>query len=155
MLYEKKLFVKEKVEQLKFAILRVSGKPFLPLNRCLVETQRTDDDGNIWCTTTAALPKVLLSEKGFEVSLKFAHKEEDMFLDLKGLAYIEEYSELIRDEVTGSKVNFRKERKILLRIAVNEAGYFRKKSLSRYTSVLQSIWSFSFRSWIPGRSKVA
>lgn len=152
--------LRSKVEAFHFAVMKIVGKPFLKINRTLIETVRMDESGQIWASVKDSLPKLLISPQGFNVNLRYANKEDETYLQVKGKAFIEEYFESVTDKPDSGKVSFTKEKEILLRIEVESADFFRKKVLSKYTSMLQNIWSFSVgklisSSTLPARNKIA
>ena len=141
--------VRRKVEMLHYAVLKIVGKHFLKINRILVETERMDESGTIWLSTKDALPKILINTKGFNVHLRYVNKEEEKYLQIEGRAYIEQYSETVLDEPRQDKVTFKNQNNILIRVEIATAEYFKKKTISRYTSFLQSIWTLSMGRLIP------
>ena len=135
--------VQRQVESLHFAAMKIVGKPLLKVNRLLVETVRADDSGTIWVTAKDPLHKILINPKGFNVHLRYVNKDEETYLQIEGRAFIEQYSEIVTDEPGDEKVMFKNQKEILIRVEISTAAYFRKKTLSKYTSILQSIWSLS------------
>src|SRR6478609_6645381 len=102
-----------------------------------------DESGIIWLTSKDPLPKILISAKGFNVHLRYINKDEEKYLQIEGKAFIEQYSEIVTDESQKDKVTFKNQKNILIRVEVSTAEYFKKKTISRYTSFLQSIWTLS------------
>lgn len=152
--------LRSKVEAFHFGVMKIIGKPFLNINRTLIETVRMDEAGYIWASVKDSLPRLLISPNGFIVHLRYANKQDETYLQVKGKAFIEEYAESVTDQPESGKVSFKKEKAILLRIEVESAEFFRKKVLSKYTSMLQNIWSFSVGRLInptalPSRNKIA
>lgn len=142
-------FIKGKIGYIKFARMKIKGKPFLKENRFIIEAIRMDESGNLWAVVKQPLPQILIGPKGFHVTLQFVHKEEDMFLRAKGTAFIEEYSESLHDKDSRSEMLFIHEKSVLLRIELATANYFRKRTLSDYTSVMQWITGLTFKNLIP------
>lgn len=142
-------FIKGKIEYIKFARMKIKGKPFLKENRFIIEAVRMDESGNLWATVKQPLPQILIGPKGFQVTLQFVHKEEDMFLRARGTAFIEEYSESLQDRNNRDEMLFIHEKSVLVRIELTTANYFRKRSLSDYTSVMQWISGLTFKNLIP------
>lgn len=137
--------VRERVEHLKFAILKIRGKNFLPMSRCMVETLSLDNEGNLRCITDAEFPKVLSGPRGFDVTLKYAGKEEKVYLMLCGHAYIEKYVEVVNEQLLKNLIHFHHIKKVSLLIRISSAEVFKKRTLSKYTSFLQSVGSLSFK----------
>ena len=135
--------VRRKVELLHYAVLKIVGKHFLKISRILVETVSMDESGIIWLTSKDPLPKILINPRGFNVHLRYINKHEEKYLQIEGRAFIEQYSEMVMDEHRQDKVTFKNQNNILIRVEVSTAEYFKKKTISRYTSFLQSIWSLS------------
>src|SRR6478736_6615041 len=98
--------VRKKVETLHYAVLKISGKHFLKINRLLVETVKMDDSGTIWLTTNDSLPKLLISPKGFNAHLRYVNKDEEKYLQIEGRAFIEQYAEFTTAEPQQEKVTF-------------------------------------------------
>lgn len=139
-------FVKNKIEYIRFGMVKVTGKPFLKQDRFLSEAIRMDNDGNLWVELKEELPKILINSKGFNVTLQFIQKEEDMFLKAKGKAFVEEYSESIEENSQKPlEAIFENKTRVILRIELNSANYFRKKTLSRYTSMFQNVANLSLK----------
>lgn len=132
------------VENLHYAVMKISGKHFLKVNRVLVETVKMDENGMIWATTRDTLPKILINPKGFNVQLRYANKGQEKYLQVEGKAFIEEYSERISDQADDHKVVFTNSNNVMIRVEISRAEYFTRKNVSRYTSFLQSIWTLSF-----------
>jgi hypothetical protein len=137
-------FVKSKIEYIKYAIMKVPGKPFLQASRFMIESHKADDSGYLWCSTKDPIPKQLLKQPDFAVCIKYVLKEENMFMKVTGRASVVNRS---------PEAHASEDRTVypLLRIQIREAVYFKKKTLSQYTSVLQAVWKFSVKSFIPKR----
>jgi general stress protein 26 len=144
-------FVKNRIEYIRFGMVKITGKPFLKQDRFLSEVIEMDNKGNLWVELKEELPKVLINSKGFSVSLQFVHKEEDMFLKAKGRAFIEEYSEHIEEDTQKPLERiFENKTRIVLRIELQSANYFRKKTLSRYTSMFQNVANLNLKKIFQG-----
>ncbi|MGZ5245707.1 MAG: hypothetical protein ACXWV5_01375 [Flavitalea sp.] len=141
-------FVKSKIEYIRFAMVKVTGKPFLKQDRFLGEALNTDYDGNLWIRLKDELPIQLKSSKGFHVTLQFIHKEEDMFLKAKGKAVLEQHPENFAELNGPDEQNQLKGP--VLKIEMHSAQYFKKKTLSRYTSKLQNICNLTLKKVLPG-----
>ena len=135
--------VRRKVESLHYAAMKISGKRFLKINRLLVETERMDESGTIWLTTNDTLPKILINPKGFNVQLRYVNKGEEKYLQIEGRAFIEQYSETVVAEPDQDKVTFKNQKNISIRVEMETAEYFTKRTISKYTSFLQSVWTLS------------
>lgn len=141
--------IKEKISSIRFAILKIAGKSFMQAARCMVETIQLDDEGNIWCVTNKALPKIHLNNRGFNVSLRYVRKEDDTFMHVTGIAHIEQYSRPLVKNLWANKIFLDEKNYLLIRITMSEVQYFKKKKISKYTSFLQSVWSYSFGKLMP------
>jgi hypothetical protein len=136
--------VKRKIEQIRFGILKISGAPALSIpSSCMIETLQLTDDGYLWCTTHCPPSPKWLRAQGFRVKIKYIQKTEGLFIKLTGQA------EVINNKLPGShkdpiqELSDNKELKLLLKIRIEEAHCFQKKSISPYTSFLQSINNYT------------
>jgi general stress protein 26 len=141
-------FFKTKIEYIRYAVMKVQGKSFLNANRFMIESHQADDNGFLWCSTKDRLPKQLLRQPDFPVCIKYVLKEENMFMKITGRASLVNRN-------PGEEETLEPETGRLLRIKISEAVYFKKKTLSQYTSVLQAVWKFSFKNLIPKRKAKA
>lgn len=81
-------FLKEKIEDIRSALLFSDSKAVLRLPNCLVSAFQVDELGNIWLL--APLPKQQLREfeQRFPVQLNFYRKGKTFYLNIKGEANI-------------------------------------------------------------------
>ncbi|HSB92051.1 MAG TPA: hypothetical protein VLC28_03000 [Flavitalea sp.] len=135
--------VRAKVEKLHYAVMKISGKHFLKSNRLLVETDKMDESGTLWLTTKDPLPKILINSNGFNVHLRYVNKDEEKYLQIEGRAFIEQYSETVTADPGQDKVTFKNQKNIMIRVQMANAEYFKKRTISKYTSFLQSVWTLS------------
>ena len=136
--------VRRKVESLHYAVMKIAGKHFLKINRLLVETERMDEAGTIWLTSNDELPNILINPKGFKVHLRYVNKDEEKYLQIEGRAFIEQYSETVTaDPGEEANVTFKNQKNIRIRVEMSSAEYFKKKTISQYTSFLQLVWTLS------------
>jgi len=135
--------VRRKVESLHYAVMKIAGKHFLKINRLLVETERMDESGTLWLTSNDALPNILINPKGFKVHLRYVNKDEEKYLQIEGRAFIEQYSETVTADPGDAKITFRNEKNIRIRVEMATAEYFKKRTISKYTSFLQLVWTLS------------
>jgi hypothetical protein len=135
--------VRRKVESLHYAVMKIAGKHFLKMNRLLVETDRMDESGTLWLTSNDALPNILINPKGFKVHLRYVNKDEEKYLQIEGRAFIEQYAETVTADPGEAKVTFRNEKNIRIRVEMTTAEYFKKTTISKYTSFLQLVWTLS------------
>lgn len=129
-------------------MVKVTGKPLLKQDRFLSEALYADYDGNLWVKLKDELPGQLKNSKGFHVTLQFIHKEEDMFLKAKGKAIIEEHPESIPEQYSSEESSL--SNGPVLKIEMHSASYFKKKTLSQYTSKLQNICNLTLKRVLPG-----
>lgn len=112
----------------------------------MIETLNLTEDGYLLCSTTS-LPALIKTATGsFRVKLKYIQKAESLFIKLVGRASIIRSSFL--NEI-GSK---QADDKTFIKVKIEEAYCFQKKSTSPYTSFLQSMNTFSMNSPLMGRA---
>lgn len=141
-------FVKSKIEYIRFTMVKVTGKPLLKQDRFLGEALYADYEGNLWVELKDQLPTQLKNSKGFHITLQFIHKEEDMFLKAKGKAILEQNPENIPDQYAVQETS--EPRGPILKIEMHSANYFKKKTLSQFTSKLQNICNLTLKKVLPG-----
>ena len=141
-------FVKSKIEFIRFAMVKVTGKLLLKQDRFLAEAIYADYEGNLWVQLKDELPSQLKNSKGFHVTLQFIHKEEDMFLKTKGKAIAELHPENIPDRFSSEETS--NLNGPILKIEMHSANYFKKKTLSQYTSKFQNICNLTLKRVLPG-----
>lgn len=137
--------LKENLLQIKYGILKTTGILLLKESHSFViETHKVTDEGYLWCTASYILPPDLILERNFAVKLKYIQKATGLFVKVTGRAKVinpsfnAKYFE--KNESTGVKENL-----LLLKIKIEEAQYYKKKSISAYTSFLQAVNNFTFR----------
>jgi hypothetical protein len=135
--------MKQTLEEIRFGILQTSGTPFLKFSHSIIiETLKVTDDGCIWCTS-ASLPAGLVSGKYFGVKLKYVQKAAGIFIKVTGRARVinPAFSIYTTDDgIRGSQQNV-----LLLKVKIEEAHHYKKRSISSYTSFLQAVSNFTFR----------
>lgn len=132
------------IQSINYGILKIESGLMFKNNRCLVETLRIDHVGNIWCKTSEKIDKLYNSGKSFKISLKYVNKIENQYLIISGKAFVEERSEFIKDNLSGDTVQFATNNAITLRVEVKEGNVFKRTALSKYTSILQSVFKFNW-----------
>ena len=133
--------LKMKIQRIKLGLLKVSGSHTLSIpTSCLIEVLRFSDDDHLWCTTAELSSAEIIKIHNSKVKLKFVQKNEGLFIKLTGHAAI------MSSFKTGDLVNNRageSHKPIMLKIKIEHADCFQKRSTSRYTSFLQSISHFA------------
>jgi len=138
-------YLQERISVIKFGILKLPSKSISGFTQVLIETDKVDENGNLWCRTKDKIPASLLAAKEFKVNLKYIQKQEGIFIKISGIASIAEMVDLAMEKA-GEKFPVNSSAKTtLLKIRVTDADLFKKKALSHYTSVLQSIFRFSLQ----------
>ena len=130
--------LQEVIESVRFGVVRITEKSLFSNNRCLVETTHVDESGYIWCITSDTLPAAYQSGKTFPVSLKYVNREQHNYLKITGESTIVEVKQDLASGKKGRNLTY-------IKIRVLEAQFFKKKTLSKYTSIFQSVWKISFR----------
>jgi len=137
--------LKEHLLQIKYGILKTTGIPLWRISHSfMIETHKVTDEGYLWCTASYTLPKDLIFEKSFPVKLKYIQKASGLFVKVTGRAKVinpsfnTKYFE--KNESTGVYENV-----LLLKIKIEDAHYYKKRSISPYTSFLQAINNFTLR----------
>jgi hypothetical protein len=133
--------LKEKLEEIRFGILKISGIPFLKISKSFIaDTCKVDYDGYLWCTIPDTVPFGLSDGKAFTTQLKYVQKQEGLFIKVIGQAMT------VKNGWRGEAKTFEKENLInsndnttLIKIKIEEVQYYRKKSISACTSFLQAI----------------
>ena len=138
----------DQIKHIRFGILHISTKSLVPFSNLLVEAIEIDEHGDLWCLTADSVPGLFLNVKGFKVSLKFVQKQQGLFVKLVGNATVAHYSENMDEPAPDKGVSHRRSHKTMLKIEVLEADLYRKRSLSRYTTILQSVFRFSLKSLV-------
>ena len=134
--------VKLKIQRIKLGLLKATGNHALDIHTsCLIEVLRFTDDNYLWCITTGLSSSGIAKTHNAKVKLKFIRKEEGLFMKLNGRAEI----------IDSHAVGFNREMKsgrlqpkpVMLKIKIDHADCFQKRSTSRYTSFLQSVSHFT------------
>lgn len=144
MVYDNIERLKMKLQQIRFGILKTTNTPFLQLSRSfIIETRKLDYDGYLWCTADLSASTLTLG-KGFAAQLKYVYKPEGLFIKVTGHASVVDPRSLHGHESAEINDFSKEESSCLLRIKIEEVQYYKKKSISAYTSFLQAISVFSF-----------
>ena len=139
-----------KIQRIKLGLLKVSGSHTLSIpTSCLIEVLRFSDDNYLWCIARDLTSSDVSKAHHARVKLKFVRKEEGLFMKLSGRA------ELMDAHAAGFNPEMKKgdleHKPVILKIKIDYADCFQKRSTSRYTSFLQSISHFAGNKAFAGR----
>ncbi|MBC7827642.1 MAG: hypothetical protein H7122_07850 [Chitinophagaceae bacterium] len=137
--------LKENLLQIRYGILKITSIPLLRISHSfMIETHKVTDEGYIWCTAAYPLPSNLIYEKSFAVKVKYIQKTTGLFVKVTGRAKVVNPSFNTRyfekNESAGMTENV-----LLLKIKIEEANYYKKRTISAYTTFLQVVNNFTFR----------
>jgi len=134
--------VKLKIQQIRLGLLKASGGHALSIpTTCLIEVLQFTNDNYLWCITTDLSSSELTKTHNTKVKLKFVRKDEGLFIKLTGRAeIIGTHAGGVRSEMKNTS---RQHKTVLMKIKIEHADCFQKRSTSRYTSFLQSISHFT------------
>jgi general stress protein 26 len=140
--------LKDNLEQIKFGILKTAGSTLLKLsNSFIIETCKVDHNGDLWCTSSVLLPSDLSHRKDFAAQLKYVNKAEGLFIKISGHATLMDVNSPEVHEIQ-ELVNAKPRKNSLLKIKIEEVQYYKKKSVSAYTSFLQAVNIFTLNNAI-------
>jgi general stress protein 26 len=137
--------LKEKIEFIKYGILKVTGPGLFKVPSCLIESFQVDDEGGIWCSVSESVSELMLSGKSFPVQLKYVHKEEGLFLKVQGKATVVQHIKVINETRRHNQGYVQQTNRMILRVHIEEAEFFKKQVMSRYTSFFQSVYNYSYK----------
>ena len=133
--------VKLKIQRIRVGLLKASGgHPLSIPTTCLIEVLRFTNDNYLWCITTDLSSSELTKTHNTKVKLKFVRKDEGLFIKLTGRA---EIVGTHADSVRAEMKNTSRHKTVMMKIKIEHADCFQKRSTSRYTSFLQSISHFA------------
>lgn len=144
--------LKENLLQIKFGILKTGGiPPFRYSNSLMIETHKVTDEGYIWCTAPYSLPSELFMKASFGVKLHYVQKATGLFIKVTGKAKVinPSFNTKYFEKNESSGVN---EKVLLLKVKIERVHYYKKKSLSPYTSILQAVNNFTL-AILPGKDR--
>lgn len=137
--------LKRNLEQIKFGILKTTGSSLLKLTYSfIVDTCKVDCDGYVWCIATAPLPAELTQKKGFAAQLKYVHKVDGVFIKVTGIATPIDANSPDGEAFLHTNMVVITTNQCLLKLRIEEVHYFKKKSISAYTSFFQAVNIFTF-----------
>ena len=135
--------LKLKILGIRLGLLKASGSHALSIpTSCLIEVLRFSDDDYLWCTTTDLSAAEITKTHNAKVKLKFVEKENGLFIRLGGRAEIIGTSAATVDSRNNNRAGHQ-HKPVMLKIKVEYADCFEKRSTSRYTSFLQSVSHFA------------
>lgn len=122
------------------AILKCQESTFAGnTNRAVFLTSRVEPNGTIYGYIPASsMPQ---TPAPIRISLKYACKISNMFVNISGIAHLEDIATTISSTQTVAHG-------VLIRIRVKQADCFQKKTVSLHTSFLQKIFSFTYKTRI-------
>ena len=136
--------IRQKLEQIRFGILKTNVTSFLQSSRSfIIETTRVTDDGFLLCTTADFFPPDLSGGKSFGVNLNFIQKAEGLFFKITGRAVLINNKSLDNNPIESRTDVGHQEQLSFLKVKIEEAHHYKKKSVSAYTSFLQVINIFT------------
>lgn len=141
--------LKENLLEIKYGILKTSGVLLLRhAHSFMIETHKVTDEGELWCTASYTLPYDLIFQKGFPVKLKYVQKATGLFVKVTGRAKV--INPAFNTKYLGKNEGNESDKNVLLlKVKIEEAHYYKKKTISAYTSFLQAINIFTFKA-LPG-----
>ena len=130
--------VKLKIQRIRLGLLKATGNHALDLHTsCLIEVLRFTEDNYLWCITTGLSSSDISKTHNAKVKLKFIRKEEGLFIKLTGRAeVIDLHAVAFNPEMKSGRLQ---PKPVMLKIKIEHADCFQKRSTSRYTSFLQSV----------------
>ena len=123
---EKLLFLKEKIQSIKFAIFRADINSVLQLPNNIIQTLKVEDDGTIWFLTSCSGDHAKTIDRSFYAYLEFYKKGTDCRLQISGTATVIEHD----NEVFITMSNYSKKltgRLVLVKMNIQQAEYFENK----------------------------
>ena len=147
-------FLQDRIRHIRYAILKVSGNSFAQFSNGLADTILVDDEGVLWCSLSDEIPALLLNQHEFRVRLKYIDKDQGFFIRLSGNARIVHSSKEMGELLNQNEILLTPVNRILLKIKITNADLFKKRILSRYTSVLQSVFNFSVKTLLHRTEKI-
>ncbi|MEP7257091.1 MAG: hypothetical protein ABI687_01860 [Flavitalea sp.] len=146
------LRLQEHIRSNRYGMMKISVKSIFPFPNILIESVNVDDNGYLWCTSQENIPALLFSNYAFRVSVKFVDKKDGFFIKLAGNATVVEFSEIMNENAGQNITVHTHHNKTLLKIQILEAELYKKKILSGYTSILQSVFRFSLKNFLPAEN---
>jgi hypothetical protein len=133
--------VKLKIQRIRLGLLKATGSHALNIHTsCLIEVLRFTDDNYLWCITTDLNSADISRTHNAKVKLKFVRKEEGLFMKLTGRAEIIDAPAAGFN--SGMKSGSLQHKPVMMKIKIDNADCFQKRSTSRYTSFLQAVSHF-------------
>lgn len=134
--------VKEKINQIGFGIMKISGSSMWSMpGSFMIDTFEITDEGHLWCTTVDAPPEEMTRIKNQRVKLKYVQKSSGLFIRIVGhIAHI--------DHVASNPGNA--DQRIIM-VKVEEVNCFQKQTISPSTSFLQLVSNFTMSRVLAGR----
>lgn len=123
---ENLLFLKEKINSIRFALFRAEINSELKLPNNVIQVLNTAKDGTVWFITSCSAKHAKTLDRTFYAYLDFYRKGSDCRLQLSGKATIVEDDEdayLTMSNYSGSL----KERLVLVKMKIMQAEYFERK----------------------------
>ncbi|UAY53314.1 pyridoxamine 5'-phosphate oxidase family protein [Ferruginibacter albus] len=116
-------FVRKKIQDIKIAKFHGEINSPLPLPDNIINTLRTDEDGNILFFTSCNGHYAPHIDKTFYATLEYYHKGNDFYLHIEGKASIIEDEER---EFAATSSNYDM---ILIKLKIVKAEYFENKNI--------------------------
>ena len=133
----------------RYGIMKISVKSLFPFPNILIESRNVDEEGYLWCTSSDSIPALLFNNSAFRVSIKYVNKKDGAFIKLTGNATVVEFSEIMKESPRQNETLHTHLNRTLLKIQIMEADLYKKKILSDYTSIFQSVVRFSLKNFLP------
>jgi len=131
--------VKEKINQIKFGILKFSEPSMLSIPiSFMIETIELTNDGYLWCNSSELPALNYLAAGSFRVKLKYIQKKEGLFIKL--IVHEVIIDKGFRNDSAGkNKMPVNQEKSLLLKVRIEEIYCFQKTSTSPYSSYLEAL----------------
>lgn len=138
-------FLREKIEDLKTALLFSEHSALLRISTTIVEVLKVDEVGQIWFLVPKPPQALHEFDKEFPVKMDFFRKGRRFYLTIAGKAYIindpEEINAISYDQDTRIPEN-----RILIKVTMSKAEYF-ESAAAIHLAWWQEILSW-LRSWM-------
>ena len=135
--------LKLKILGIRLGLLKASGSYALSIpTSCLIEVLRFSEDDYLWCATSDLSAAEITKTHNAKVKLKFVQRENGLFIKLAGRAEVIGTPAAAEDLNSNNSAGHH-HKPVTLKIKIEYADCFKKRSTSRYTSFLQSISHFA------------
>lgn len=118
-------FIREKIIQLRSAVMYDAGKGLVKLGNDIVTAIRVDDEGHLWFVTNNSPYRSEECEQSFPARLCFYRKGIHFTMEISGKATIvnNDYSDYYYDQNTSDTTRSKKSNKVLVKLAMVNIEY--------------------------------